>query len=295
MIFKQNEKCVDIAVVDQQVGFTVPCNWLNFGRYPDGVAYCAFKGTEPGKIAVPSGWQFENSLSAQFTYIPNEEASERVEFLRHENGVDVFLDKQTGEEVYMGRLKDDEGMTNVEQFFNRGVELIKPYIFLVDVPSENPNTEQGQKNISQGIEYLQVVTKLQSNHWPAYWQTGKAFQAICNNEQAYENFKKAYEIKPDEVDICRELMMACLEMGRTDEGVSVAWAAVQLEPNNAGLWANMSLALLLNAQLTKAKQAAEKALEIDPSDQITQNLLMAISQVQSGKWPQPRKMSDLTG
>ena len=191
LTFKQNGKCVDIAVVDQQVGFTVPCDWLDFGRHPKGVAYCSLKGTDSEKIAVPVGWQFENSLSAQFTFVSNEEASERMEFLRHENGVDVFFDKQAGKEVYLGRLKNDEGMTSVEEFFERGTELIKPYVFLVDVPSENPNTEQGQKNISQGIEYLQVVTSLQSNHWPAYWHIGKAFQAVHDNEQAYQNFKKS--------------------------------------------------------------------------------------------------------
>lgn len=295
LIFKQDGKCVDIAIVDQQRGFIVPCDWLNFGRHPKGVAYCSLKGTEPGEIAVPSGWKLEDSLSVQFNFVSNEEKSERMEFLRHENGVDVFLDKQTGKTVYMGRLKDDEGMTSAEEYFDRGVALIKPYIFLVGVPSANPNTEQGRKDIRQGIEYLQVVIKMYPEHWLAYWQIGKAFEAIGDNEQAYENFKKAYEIKPDEVDVCRELMLSCLKLGNADEGVSVAWAAVQLEPNNAGLWCNMGLALLLKAQLAKAKQAAEKALEIDPSDKITKNLLMVISEVQSGRWPQPRKMSDLTG
>ena len=90
-------------------------------------------------------------------------------------------------------------------------------------------------------------------------------------------------------------MMSCLELGKTDEGVSVASTAVELEPNNAGLWANMSLALLLNAQLSKAKQAAEKALEIDSSDQITKNLLMAISQVQMESGRSPEKCLILLG
>jgi tetratricopeptide (TPR) repeat protein len=215
--------------------------------------------------------------------------------LEHHKGVDVFLDKRTGEKVYMGRLKDDQGMTSAEDFYERGKELVNPYILLVDVPHENPNTEQGRRDISQGIEYLQIVTKLHPEHWPTYWYLGKVFEALRDAKRAYENFKKAYEIKPDEVVVCRELMNSCLELGKAGEGVSVAQAAVQLEPKDAGLWANLGLALLLDAQLPRAKQATEKALELDPSDSITRSLLRMISLVQSGRRPQPRKMSDLTG
>jgi hypothetical protein len=55
---------------------------------------------------VPSGWKFEDSLSAQFSFVPNDDISARLQFLRHENGRDIFLDKETGKTVYVGRLED---------------------------------------------------------------------------------------------------------------------------------------------------------------------------------------------
>jgi hypothetical protein len=56
-------------------------------------------------IATPGGWVFEESLSAKFNFVSNEEFSQRLKFLRSENGSDVFLDLESGKEVYSGRSK----------------------------------------------------------------------------------------------------------------------------------------------------------------------------------------------
>jgi hypothetical protein len=43
------------------------------------------------------------SLNRTFGFVPNGELEKSLEFLRHENGSDVFLNKLTGKEVYTGR------------------------------------------------------------------------------------------------------------------------------------------------------------------------------------------------
>jgi len=81
---------IDVAVADQQKGLTVPCSWLEFGRLPFGesggkVGVCwlfeeprrghglHFKGKKMS-IATPSGWEYEESLSAEFMYVPTKPA-----------------------------------------------------------------------------------------------------------------------------------------------------------------------------------------------------------------------------
>jgi hypothetical protein len=119
LVFLSQAKCVDIAVVDQQRGPTEPCEWLEFARIPFGkegarVAACwLFEGPSmvagphvPGlefDLAAPSGWTYEGSLSERFTFVPNEDVQERLEYKRTENGIDVFLDTSTGREVYKPR------------------------------------------------------------------------------------------------------------------------------------------------------------------------------------------------
>lgn len=114
---------VDIAVVDQLHGLTMPTEWLEF-------AHLAFDGTGK-KVAAcwlfadqrlegvsgiythgremtfvtPDGWIYEDSLSAGFKFTRNEDMQEELIFLRQEEGTDVYMDRSTGKEVYVCRPK----------------------------------------------------------------------------------------------------------------------------------------------------------------------------------------------
>src|SRR5262247_1626246 len=43
-VFHDGEKFADVAVVDQRVGLTAPCHWLEVGRFTDGFAGCGSPG-----------------------------------------------------------------------------------------------------------------------------------------------------------------------------------------------------------------------------------------------------------
>lgn len=293
-VFIKDEKFVDLAIVDQLQGVTKKCNWLQFFKHPDGYSMCCLNGADPGELAVPAGWKLEDSLSTQFKVVTEGEVNQKLEFLRHEEGVDVFLDKETGNTVYVGRpLGITYEVTQSNEIFRKAVELVSPYIFPSDVTPENPYPEKVQKDINEGIAYLQEAVKLHPGNWQAYWYLGKVFQAIQNNHYAYQNFKSAYEINPHNEEVCRELMKECLELGKTREGVSVAQNAVKLNPGDSGLLSNLALALLLDAQLKEAGQVIERAIELNPNDIVSQNVRMIISEIKKGKRKQPRKFSDL--
>ena len=117
LVVEAEDKFIDVAVVDQQRGPTLPCDWLEFGRFPIGeeggkAAMCwlfedpriaagyHMKGLEMD-LATPPGWEYEGSLSAEFTFISNEEMEERLTYLRTEDGSDVYLDAETGKEVFV--------------------------------------------------------------------------------------------------------------------------------------------------------------------------------------------------
>lgn len=119
LAFITNGKAHDIVVVDQQEGPTVKCEWLEFAQLPFGgaggkVSACwLFEGPRiasglhiPGAamdLHTPPGWTFEGSLSQRFGFVPNQDLKSRLQFLRSDNGIDVFLDLDTGKEVFVGR------------------------------------------------------------------------------------------------------------------------------------------------------------------------------------------------
>jgi hypothetical protein len=119
LAFVENELFIDMAVVDQRQGPTLQCDWLQFKRVEFfkpamEIAACEFitpsgshKNPEDRSFTVsfPQNWKYENSLSRNFQFTPTEELSSKFKFLRHENGLDVFLDLETGNEVFTGRIK----------------------------------------------------------------------------------------------------------------------------------------------------------------------------------------------
>jgi hypothetical protein len=121
LTFLRNGKSIDIAVVDQMRGPTMPVEWLEFAcislsEAGNKVAACwlfeepriaagVHMPAEGVNIATPDGWVYENSLSANFKFVENEEMQQKLKFLRKEEGTDIYLDLSTGKEVYVGRPK----------------------------------------------------------------------------------------------------------------------------------------------------------------------------------------------
>ena len=91
--------------VQQFTGLTAKCDWLEF-LYVDldelgsRVAVCRQIGTSVLRVVAPTNWEYEGSLSQKCVV---SDASSQMTFLRPDDGVDVYLNRKTGEEVYVGR------------------------------------------------------------------------------------------------------------------------------------------------------------------------------------------------
>lgn len=109
--FMRSGEAIDIAVADQMRGLTSKCSWLEFGHVNmngngSRVAACRFVGSHAMEVVTPQDWKFEGSLSSSFGFVPNEHAEKGLEYLRHEDGLDVYLNPLTGKEVYVGRTDE---------------------------------------------------------------------------------------------------------------------------------------------------------------------------------------------
>ena len=61
------------------------------------------QGTSDNKLVCPGGWSYQNSLSRNSEFHPGVEPNQNYEFLRTENGLDVYRDRTTGRELFIGR------------------------------------------------------------------------------------------------------------------------------------------------------------------------------------------------
>jgi len=109
--FMRSGEAIDIAVADQMRGVTSKCSWLGFGHVNMNgngprVAACRLVGSHAMEVVTPPDWNFEGSLSSSFGFVPSEHAEKGLKYLRHEDGVDVYLNPRTGKEVYVGRTDE---------------------------------------------------------------------------------------------------------------------------------------------------------------------------------------------
>lgn len=109
LAYQRNGQAMDINVADQLHGIATPCDWLEFGHiylqhnHEQKIAACRLAGGNVEEVIMPEGWVFEGSLSHTYGFAPSEHTSKSLRYLRHENGLDVFLNLVTNEEVYVGR------------------------------------------------------------------------------------------------------------------------------------------------------------------------------------------------
>jgi hypothetical protein len=107
LAFLRDGKSQDIAFAVQGSGVTVPCDWLDYGHVEtkpgETVAAVRLKGTAVGQVFCPQGWAYEKSLSRQYAVVPPEHLEKSLKFLRHQDGLDVYLNVLTETEVFIGR------------------------------------------------------------------------------------------------------------------------------------------------------------------------------------------------
>lgn len=111
-VFCEDDQAQDIAVAEQLKGITTKCSWLECGLldYQDNpdqrISACQLVGGVENQIFTPEGWTFEDSLSNECHFRPTEKADSNMGFVRDDDGMEVYLNKLTGKEVYVGRTRD---------------------------------------------------------------------------------------------------------------------------------------------------------------------------------------------
>ena len=115
LVFQADGKCIDIAVADQQRGFTILCEWAEFGRIfidpaqTQRISACRLKGSTQKMVSYPDAWDYENSLSKDHHFVQIENVNQELECIRNEGGVLAYKHLPTGKIVYRGTTTLDAG------------------------------------------------------------------------------------------------------------------------------------------------------------------------------------------
>lgn len=107
LIHSTEDAAGDFVLVDQLRGAMSPCSWLDVVQVDIGtdcrVSAAMLRGSTSDMLSCPKGWTYARSLSSRYGYVVPSERDSGLRFLRHENGLDVFWNALTNEEVFTGR------------------------------------------------------------------------------------------------------------------------------------------------------------------------------------------------
>ncbi len=171
---------------------------------------------------------------------------------------------------------------DLESAFRQATDKLQPYLVFTGRKAANAQTDSGRADIAEALALLKRVTTARPDHWPAFWYTGKAHQALRNHPAAYDAFKQSVALKPLHPDVAREFVIEAICVNATSEAVAAAREVATANASNSGLRANLGLALLADGQLAEANSITKQALAMDPADRIAKNLLAEILEVQGG-------------
>lgn len=267
----------DIAVVDQIRGFAIPSPWLSFGELAkDGnnVKVCWLSSTDPNFIFTRRGWEFEGSLSQKAGFVASEDVEKKLRFLRNENGLDVYLDLETGKEVYLGRpeIKGEDKQEVFERL--RG---ICNEVLTLDADSEKArrsnDVESGAiifSRLAEGLlpEVEKIAGGVGRNMSFAHFTNGMILRILKDLESAETCFRRANDLQPDVSNTLLELVRCLGEQGKHEDALPFARKAVACEPDDPACLGNLAMTLLSVGQKDEARITIERALEIDPNDPV---------------------------
>ena len=148
-------------------------------------------------------------------------------------------------------------------------------------------------NVWRGLRQLDRVIELKPDNWAALWIRGKALQVAGRSRESLDAFARSHAINPTHPDIAREASISAMDAGQPDVAIRYTEKVAELRPEDAGLKANLALALLLSNWPVEAKRQISRAVEMDPADRISRSIEKAIDAVIAGFHPCPKNMTEL--
>ncbi len=177
--------------------------------------------------------------------------------------------------------------------YQRGCDLIENELLLADSPALDKPSWWTKFKLRRAIAAFEEAISLYPSNWSAHWVVGKIYQRLGDYDAALQRFSRAHELEPTNADVVREATIAAIDVGNGTAATRFAEAALGLSPDDAGLMANHALALLIAGDALSARRTIQKSIERDASDQVSRRVAEIIEEVVSGQRPQPRSGRDL--
>lgn len=295
-IVLRDGKSDEVALTYHLTGFLYQCDWLELGVF-EGHPIAWLKGSDPGTAYIPA---FERG-SPTHGLRPSD-FNEQYEFVEKRDNLDVYRNKITGEEVYVGRTQSEdtssEQMSEVEQarwqhIYYEAIDLVKGELIFDNLPRPGKLDAVVSKRLSSALHLLEESIEILPRAWASYFWVGKIHERFGDYTAALQAYQRALEIIPAHPILTKEASVAAFNLGMYTTAMELTKIALQVNPKDPALHSNLGVSYLLQGNAQAALSPLEMAQSLEPENNLTQLLLNLVHKVCRGEAPCPSTAHEL--
>lgn len=140
---------------------------------------------------------------------------------------------------------------------------------------------------NKAIKYFDQALSIYPENFQSLFFLGKLYQRLGNYEKALLYFETALKFEQANHNIPQEASLVAMHLNLIDKAIEYSKEALRRKPDDFALLGNHSMNLLIAGLDNEAKETIDKAISLNPSDQINQRIKTKIVSVISGQVKRP--------
>lgn len=184
--------------------------------------------------------------------------------------------------------QEEEGLKIQEfnQIFARACKKQEGLVLLEGYRRKNLN-ETDKAMLEESIKDFQKCLDLFPDHWQSMMLMAKSFQRLEQHAEALTQLERALTIELESHLIPMEASLEAMHLKDMDKAIRYSEEALKRNPNDFAVMGNHAMNLLIAEKDREAKEAIDKAIELQPNDSVNRNIESLIKDVLSGKKKRP--------
>lgn len=181
---------------------------------------------------------------------------------------------------------NNQQIEQFNRFFENGGKLQKGLVYLDGYRSKSLGLF-GKKKLIKSTEEFKKCLEMVPNHWQSMVLMAKSYQRLEYHDEAFELLEKAFQVELENSTIPLEASLEAMHLGKIEKAIFYSEEAIKRAPDNFALVGNHAMNLLVAEKDNEAKEYIERAIQMNPNDQINRNIQNMIVAVTSGKKKRP--------
>jgi len=180
----------------------------------------------------------------------------------------------------------DEQIAEFNSLYETGCKKMKGLVILEGYrPKRIGFFEKIRAN--KAIKSFEKALSIYSDHFQSQFFLGKIYQRLGDYEKSLFHLESALTLEQTNHNIPLEASLVAMHLNQIDKAIEYSKEAVRRKPDDSAVLGNHSMNLLIAGFDNEAKETINKAISINPDDNINRRIKIKIESVIAGHTKRP--------